>query len=206
MIFINFKNYEEATRENAIKLVKILRECEEILHVSIIPVVRSEDSKSCVEVGREVWVQYTNSPQSLVEVDVKGTFLNHSDHRLDQTALRDLVSQCRETGIKTLVFAANITELKLVLELKPQLVAFEPPELIASPTTSVAREKPEIISQAVKNARDFGVPLIVGAGIKDGNDVKKSLELGAVGVAVSSAVVLAKDPKAVVLKLAKGFK
>jgi thiamine monophosphate synthase len=37
-------------------------------------------------------------------------------------------------------------------------------------------------------------------------DVKKSLELGAVGVAVATAVVKATDPKAKLLELTEGFK
>ncbi|KKR70842.1 MAG: Triosephosphate isomerase, partial [Candidatus Woesebacteria bacterium GW2011_GWA2_40_7b] len=85
-------------------------------------------------------------------------------------------------------------------------VSYEPPEFIGSVTTSVAEAKPEIVSQAAGIARSFGLPLIVGAGIHSMDDVRKSLELGAVGVAVATDIVKAEDPKKELLDLTEGFK
>ncbi len=90
--------------------------------------------------------------------------------------------------------------------LKPTYVAYEPPELIGSKTTSVARAKPEVIAKAVKLSKEKRIPLVVGAGISSMEDVKKSLELGAVGVGVASDVVKAKNPKKELLDLTEGFK
>ena len=111
-----------------------------------------------------------------------------------------------EVGLKTLVFAANTNELKEFLSLKPTFIAYEPPELVGSKTTSVAKAKPEVISQAVEISKEKGVPLIVGAGIKSGQDVKKSIDLGATGFAVASSIVTADDPKEQLLDLVEGFK
>ena len=47
--------------------------------------------------------------------------------------------------------------------------------------------------------------LIVGAGIKSANDVRASIEFGAVGVAVASDIVTAGDPKKEIIDLASGF-
>jgi len=77
--------------------------------------------------------------------------------------------------------------------------------LVGSKTTSVAIAKPEIIAEAVEISRERDLPLIVGAGIKSHEDVRKSLELGATGVAVASDVVTAKDPKKEILDLIEGF-
>jgi triosephosphate isomerase len=109
-------------------------------------------------------------------------------------------------GLKTLIFAANPQELESVLKLKPTYAAYEPPELVGSKTTSVAQANSEIIEIAVQTAKKAGVPLVVGAGIKDSQDVRKSLELGAVGVAVASDVVTANDPRQELLDLIEGFK
>jgi len=46
----------------------------------------------------------------------------------------------------------------------------------------------------------------VGAGIHELTDVKKSMELGAVGVAVATDIVKAVDPKKELLDLVEGFK
>jgi triosephosphate isomerase len=78
--------------------------------------------------------------------------------------------------------------------------------LVGSTTDSVARAQPGIISQASEIARAVGEPLIVGAGVSSMEDVKKSLELGAVGVAVATAIVKATDPKIKLLELTEGFK
>jgi len=43
------------------------------------------------------------------------------------------------------------------------------------------------------------IKVLCGAGITNGEDVKKALELGTVGVLVASGVVKAKDPKKVLI-------
>jgi triosephosphate isomerase len=50
------------------------------------------------------------------------------------------------------------------------------------------------------------IPILVGAGVKNAQDVKVSLKRGAKGFVISSAVVLADNPKQVLEDLIKGFK
>ncbi len=77
---------------------------------------------------------------------------------------------------------------------------------MGSKTTSVAKEKPEVISQAVTLARAKGIPLIVGAGIKSMEDVQKSVELGAAGIAVASSIVVSENPRQEIMELIEGFR
>lgn len=217
MIFVNFKTYKQGTGIRAVELARDLSSCQSQAKVPIIPVVQPTDIRLSVAASlHEVWAQHVDPieygkntgwilPEAIVEAGAMGTFLNHSEHKIPNDKLQITNERCKEVGLKTLVFASDIEELERVVKVKPDFVAYEPPELIASQTTSVARAKPEVIGEAVEVAKKAGVPLIVGAGVKDATDVKKSLELGAVGVAVSSAIVLAKNPQEVVLELAKGF-
>ncbi len=76
---------------------------------------------------------------------------------------------------------------------------------MGSDKTSVAQAKPDVIAQAVVVSREKGIPLIVGAGIKSAMDVRKSLELGAAGVAVASDIVKASDPRKEIEDLILGF-
>jgi triosephosphate isomerase len=166
----------------------------------------------------EVWIQHVDPvsfgahtgwtlPDEAAKIGVSGVFLNHSEHKFnDFEALRVANEKAMAANLKTLIFAGNLDELKKICELTPTYVSYEPPELVGSTTTSVARAEPQIISQAAEIARSGGEPLIVGAGISSMEDVKKSLELGAVGVAVATAVVKATDPKAKLLELTEGFK
>ena len=58
-----------------------------------------------------------------------------------------------------------------------------------------------MIKDAVKAAR--GIPLLVGAGVKNSDDVKKGIELGAKGILVASGVVKAKNVEEAIRELIK---
>lgn len=217
MLFINFKTYKEATGVRAVELVRILSLCQSEAKIPIIPVVQTTDIRSCmVATNYNIWAQHVDgaeqgqttgwaTPEAVAEAGAVGTFLNHSEHKLSDKELKDAFGRANSMALDTLVFASDLKELEKVVKLKPTYVAYEPPELIASKETSIAKAKPDVIGKAVEIAKKARVPLIVGAGVKDANDVRTSLRLGAIGVVVSSAVVLAEDPKKTVLELAKGF-
>lgn len=219
MIFVNFKTFKEASGESALVLTKILEDVALDNNIKIIPCVQTIDLKVVAQNSSlEVWAQavdpvtygaHTGSilPEDALEAGAKGTLLNHSEHKFQKfDDLKDANTRCGELGLKTLIFASHLTELVKVCELKPTFVSYEPPELIGSKSTSVAEAQPEIIAKAVEVARRAGIPLIVGAGIKSADDVRKSRELGAVGVAVASAIVAASDPKKELLELIDGFR
>lgn len=218
MLFINLKTYKEATGVRAVELVRILSLCQAETKVPIIPVVQTTDIRSCmIATNYNVWAQNADSaeqgqatgwvtPEAVAEAGAVGIFLNHSEHKLSDKELKNAFERASSIALDTLVFASDLKELEKVARLKPTYVAYEPPELIASKETSVAKAKPDVIKKAVEIAKKAGVPLIVGAGVKDADDVRTGLKLGAIGVAVSSAVVLADDPKKVVLELAKEFR
>ncbi|OGM05391.1 hypothetical protein A2125_02120 [Candidatus Woesebacteria bacterium GWB1_43_5] len=219
MIFVNFKTYEGGTGENAISLVRILETVSAESGIKIIPVVQSTDVREITALTKlPVWGQnidpaeygaHTGSTlaEALVEDGAEGTFLNHSEHKFNtQDMLKKAVERAKEAGLKTLVFATDLSELRLILRLKPTYVAYEPSELVGSKTTSVSESKPEVIKEAVEIAKKHNLPLIVGAGIKSSKDIKTALSLGATGFAVASAIVEADDPKTELLKLVEGYK
>jgi len=219
MIFVNYKTYEEASGPRAIALTKILEEVAHDSQVKIIPVVQIIDAEMVIpSTALEVWIQHVDPlnygahtgwtlPEEAAKIGVSGVFLNHSEHKFDSfDALYTANERAMSANLKTLIFAGTIDELKKVTELAPTYVAYEPPELVGSTTTSVARAQPGIISEASEVARLGGEPLIVGAGVSSMEDVKKSLQLGAVGVAVATAIVKAPDPRAKLLELTEGFK
>lgn len=219
MIFVNYKTYEESSGPKAIALTKILEEVAHTAQVKIIPVVQVIDAEAVVAgTALEVWIQHVDPldhgahtgwtlPEEVARVGISGVFLNHSEHKFsDFEALRVANEKAMSANLKTLIFAGSIEELKNICTLAPTYVAYEPPELVGSTETSVARSQPEIISQASEIARAAGLPLVVGAGVSSVEDVRKSVELGAVGVAIATAVVKASDPKAKLLELTEGFR
>ena len=219
MIFVNFKTYEEGTGVNAVNLAGIMEEVAGESFIKLIPVVQASDVREiCQSVHLEVWVQHVDSaqfgahtgatiPEAVKEDGASGTFLNHSEHRfISFEELEKAHKRAKEAGLKTLIFAGNTEELVKIVELKPDFVSYEPPELVGSKTTSVAKEKPEVIEKAVNIAREAGLPLIVGAGIKSELDIKKSLELGATGFAIASDIVKSPNPREELFRLIEGYK
>jgi triosephosphate isomerase len=219
MIFVNYKTYEEGSGDKALELTKTLEEVAKDSQIRIIPVVQTIDLKEIATTSSlEIWVQkvdpedfgaHTGSilPKEVLEAGAKGTFLNHSENKIyAYEALRTTVQLCREIGLKTLVFAGDLEELKRNLDTNPDFISYEPPELVGSTTTSVASAKPEIIGKAAEIAKNAGIPLIIGAGIKNQEDIRKGLELGAAGFAVASSIIKAPDPKKELLDLVEGYK
>lgn len=219
MIFVNYKTYEAGTGKRAVELTKILETVAHTTQVKIIPTVQSSDVSEVVSsTTLEVWVQKVDAaefgahtgaiiPEAVMEDGAIGTFLNHSEAKFESfEELAKASDRAKEVGLKTLIFASDLEELKNICSLTPNYIAYEPPELIGNATTSVAEAKPEIIKEASEIAKTAGIPLIVGAGVHSEGDVRKSLELGAVGVAVASDILKSEDPKAEILELTEGFK
>jgi triosephosphate isomerase len=77
--------------------------------------------------------------------------------------------------------------------LRPNFIAYEPPELIGG-DVSVTSAEPSIISDVVKACNPKNVRVLVGAGVKTSEDARKSIELGADGVLIASGIVKAREP------------
>ncbi|HIQ51012.1 MAG TPA: triose-phosphate isomerase [Nautiliaceae bacterium] len=126
--------------------------------------------------------------------DIKGSLLNHSEKQkkfnelikclflVDNDFLLTVCADSKESAISLHYINEKLKKISYI--------AYEPPELIGS-NISVSKAKPEIIKDLTKEI-DY---LLVGAGIKTKEDVKKSLELGAKGVLIASGVVKSDNPK-----------
>jgi triosephosphate isomerase len=82
--------------------------------------------------------------------------------------------------------------MERLVKLKPDFVGYEISELIGG-EVSITDSNPKAIKHAVELCGK--IPLIVGAGVHQAEDLKKAMDLGAKGVLVSSAVVLAENPR-----------
>ena len=214
MIITNFKTYESATAENAVKLAKIHQETADELGADIRVAVQATDLfrvKEAVKIP--VLAQHIDPvgfgsstgyimPEAVKSAGADGTILNHSERRLDRETLKKSIARAKEVGLITVVCAETPEEGASFLEFDPDYIAVEPPELIGG-DISVSTSKPEIIEHAAKLIGSE--KLLVGAGVKNGKDVKIAIKLGAKGVLLASGVTKAKDPKAVLMDLASGL-
>ena len=218
MIFLNFKTYHSGTGELALSMASLVEEVSKETGIKMVSCVQPMDIREVVlEISTEVWSQkvddvefgaHTGSilPESVIDDGAIGTLLNHSENRfLSFETLAKAHDRAREVGLKTLIFAKDIEELVKVSSLNPDFISYEPPSLIGSKDISVATAEPEIIKEASEISKKSGIPLIVGAGVHSATDVKKCLELGAIGVAVASDVMMSSDPKKELMDLCLGF-
>ncbi|MDH3324403.1 MAG: triose-phosphate isomerase [Candidatus Peregrinibacteria bacterium] len=201
----NFKNEEAAIGSRALELAKIhekvAKETGAQIGVAVSPVDLYRISQ---EVSIPVFAQHVDAidygkhsgfilPQAVKKAGAVGTLLNHSEHRTDPEILKNTVSCAQKASLIRIVCAENPEEVEQYAEFDPDMLAFEPPELIGSTTASVATDNPKSIAESVKVSR--GIPVLVGAGINSKEDVRVSLDLGAQGFLVATAIVKAPDPE-----------
>jgi len=215
VVIVNFKNYSESTGQKAVELVKTCKEVVEEFGVSIAVCPQFTELREAVDFGIPVFAQhidpiekagaYTGSvvAENLKALGVAGSLINHSEHRIPFEQIAKCIEILRSGGMVSVCCAATAEEVGKIAGLQPDFVAIEPPELIGS-GISVSTAKPEIVLESVKAAGK--VKVLCGAGITTGEDVRRALELGTVGVLLASGVVKAVNPKAVLEELAAAAK
>jgi len=216
MLLINFKTYPQAIGQNALTLTeKLLKVAEEFPQVEVgFSPPELELAEVVKHTRAKVWAQHTDptptgqftgylSPSDAKAAGAVGTFLNHSEHPLTDKVIQATLKLARQEGLKVLIFARDPKKVSEFKDFSPDLIAYEPPELVGG-SISVTTAKPKVIEDAVAAAGK--VPLLIGAGVHEKIDIEKALSLGAAGAVVSSAVVTAKDPKKAYFDLLSGFK
>jgi len=206
-IFINFKTYPQGTGLLALELASICQKVSQQSGIVITPVVQVVDAfRISSETKSSVWVQNADfskpgantgfvSLEALLESGVAGILLNHSEHPIPQGTIKQVLSRIKKEdqlkNIKTMVCCKTLGQIEKIAKLKPSFIAYEIADLIGG-KISITDYDPKAVSHAVKLCKD--IPLIVGAGIHQDKDLLKARELGAGGVLISSAIVLAENP------------
>ena len=212
MIVTNFKTYEEGTGSHASRLAKIIAKVSREKGIRIIATPQFTDISNVAKFC-ETFAQHIDAinfgantgwilPEAVKAAGATGTFINHSEHRLSMKEIEKRIKRARQVGLETLVCVATSAEVKKVKAFRPDWIAIEPPELIGS-GKSVSTERPELVSRAVEAGRPR--PVLCGAGVTNGRDVKKALELGAKGVLIASGFVKASNPEKVLRELCDNF-
>lgn len=219
IILVNFKCYEEGTGERAFKLAKL---CEFVsfeygLNISVAP--QFADIKAIAgEVEIPVFSQHIDpiesgkytghiSPLSVKEAGAVGTLINHSERRLDLEKIKKCVELAKKYDLISICCSASIDESKEIAKFNPDFIAYEPPELIGT-GIPVSQTKPEVVKKIVDEVKTINpkIKILCGAGISKGEDVKRALELGTVGVIPASGVVKAANPEDVLVDFAEAIR
>ena len=215
---VNFKCYEAGTGKNALKLARICESVSKEYKVNIAVAPQFTDmyiiSK---EVNIPIFSQHIHpiepgaftghiSPLAIKECGAVGTLINHSEKKLRIEEIKKCVEVAKKYDLITVCCSGNIDESREIARFNPDFIAYEPPELIGT-GISVSKTKPEVVTETVNEIKKINpkIKVLCGAGITNGEDVKKAIELGTVGVLVASGVVKAKNPKSVLEDMTKSL-
>lgn len=218
-IVVNFKTYAEVSGAAALELAKTCAAVSDETGASIVVAPPSFDLAMVARsVNIPVFAQHLDSAASGATTGhltvenafasgAQGTLVNHSERRIKIAEIHEVIDRCRAAGLATIVCTNNLAVSRACAAMAPDFVAVEPPELIGG-NVSVTAANPKIVSDTVQaiKAIDARVGVLCGAGVKNGGDVSKALELGTDGVLLASGVTKAKDKRAVLLDLVSGLK
>ena len=217
MFIINCKNYEEISGDKIKKFIKIAEQVSKKYKIKIaisppqhliglvanssIPILAQhiDDSKIGSTTGYII-------PELLKKSKVKGSLINHSEHRISSKEIEKLVLKLKELKMISIVCVKDVAEVKKYLKINPDFIAIKPPELIGS-GKAISTEKPDLIQKAasmVNNSKNK-TKLLCGAGIVSGEDVAKSVELGSKGILVASGIIKAKNWNKIISEFAKAL-
>jgi triosephosphate isomerase len=218
MFIINCKNYEEIAGDNILKFVKIAQSVSKKYNVKIAVAPPQHlvglVAKSSIPIfAQHVDVSKIGSttgfmvPELLKKSGVKGSIINHSEHRIPPKDIEILVTKLRELKMISVLCVKDVAEAKKYSKLNPDYIAIEPPELIGS-GKAVSKEKPELITRAVSAVKSSknSTKLLCGAGIVSGDDVSAAIDLGSVGILVASGIVKAKNWTKIIEEFSKAMK
>ncbi len=218
---INFKNYGEASSplEKTLELAHAAQGIARKLDVEIVlapPQPALALVCKAIE-GIQVVCQHVDDaqqgsttgffvPEVAKSYGASGSLINHSEHRIGAAdVIASLVKRLRALSMTSIVCAQTPDEVaKISKEMGPDFIAIEPPELIGS-GRAVSKENPAIITESIEAAGNGRSKVICGAGITDGSDVAKAMELGSHGVLVASGIIKAKSWPDKIAELAQGM-
>ena len=137
---------------------------------------------------------------------INGSIINHSEHRITEKEIKNLLRRMKKLKLKSILCVKNINEVKKYAKLNPTYIAIEPPELIGT-GRAISTEKPQLITKAVDAVRSAknSTKLLCGAGIISGNDVKRAKELGSKGILVASGIIKAKNWEKIISEFSRAL-
>jgi len=204
LLLINTKSYKEGVGRNAILLGRITEKVSNELGVSIVLAVQPTDIFPLSNMGVHVIAQHFDpvlergtgkiSPLAIRDAGALGSLLNHSEYRLTKRMLEKSINYANALGLDTVICTSSLEESIKVGSMEPSMIALELPELIAG-DIPITKARPELITEVIDNVKRINpnIPILCGAGIKSGKDVARARDLGALGVLVSSGIILAKN-------------
>jgi len=217
MFIINCKNYEEIAGEKIIKLAKIAEKISKKYKIKIAIAPPHHLIPLITKFGIIVLAQHLDDkkvgsttgfmiPEIIKKSKIDGSIINHSEHRITESEIKNLVKRLKKLKLKTIVCVKNVSEAKKYAKINPTFIAIEPPELIGT-GRAISTEKPQLITNSINAVQDAknSTKLLCGAGIVSAEDVSRAVELGSKGILVASGVIKAKNWENILSDFSRGL-
>ena len=205
MFIINCKNYDEISGDKIVKLAKISQKISKKYKIPIAIAPPHHLIPLIVKFNVIVLAQHLDDkkigsttgfmiPEIVKKSKINGSLINHSEHRIPEKEIKNLIKRLKRLKLKTVLCVKNVNESKKYAKLNPTFIAIEPPELIGT-GRAISTERPQLITKAVDSVKSAknSTKLLCGAGIVSGNDVTRAKQLGSKGILVASGIVKAKN-------------
>ncbi len=218
LLLVNLKVYPRSTGDRAERIARELLEAGRAAGVAValapahpdlgrvaraVPIPVVAQSVDPVDAGA-----HTGSipAEAIAAAGGCGSLVNHSEHPLADEAIEAAIARLRARGLVAVVCAPDAAGCRRLASFRPEYLAVEPPELISG-RQAVSTARPGLVAEAAAAVREAspGTRLLCGAGVHNGTDVRRALELGAAGVLVASAVATAERPRQVIDELLTGY-
>ncbi|OED30575.1 triose-phosphate isomerase [Methanosphaera sp. WGK6] len=214
IIILNYKTYAESSGKNAVKLSQSVQEASDETGINMAIAPQTVDLYPIMDVvDIPVYAQHIDPitpgghtgstlPEALKEANINGTLINHSEQRLTLADIDTVVEKTKELDLTSVLCTNNVKTSAAVASFNPDFIAIEPPELIGT-GIPVSKASPEVVENTVTEIHKINseIPVLCGAGISTGEDMKAALELGAEGVLLASGIIKAKDQKQALIDL-----
>ena len=217
MFIINCKNYEEIAGEKIIKLAKIAEKISKKYKIKIAIAPPHHLIPLITKFGIIVLAQHLDDkkvgsttgfmiPEIIKKSKIDGSIINHSEHRITENEIKNLVKRLKKLKLKTVICVKNVSEAKKYAKINPTFIAIEPPELIGT-GRAISTEKPQLITNSINavQAAKNSTKLLCGAGIVSAEDVSRAVELGSKGILVASGVIKAKNWESILSDFSRGL-
>jgi len=219
VVIVNFKTYLESTGKKAVELAKSAERASKETGVCIVVVPQFVDIARIAEVVEiPVFAQHIDPikpgnstghilAEAVKEAGAVGILINHAERQLKLSEIEANIAIARGNGLISCVCANNPITSAGVAALQPDIVSFEPPELIGT-GIAVSKAQPQVVTNTVNLVRKVNkaVTILCGAGVSQAEDVSVALKLGTQGVLVASGIVKAKDPYSILRAFADASK
>lgn len=208
MILINFKNYVH--RKSSLDLAKKIQRYLPRAAVSVSPVdlaLISKNTKLKVlaqHFDKEESDRATGflTPQAVKSTGAFGSILNHSEHRLKEKEIINLVWLAHKHNIKVVLCVPTIRAAKKLMHLKPYAMAYEDKKLVGT-GKSITKYRKGKVKKFAKLLRSKDIIPLCGAGVSTAADVKAAYDYGCKGVLIASAIADARNPDKILRDLSK---